>query len=211
MRRLFVSTAAALLAAPAFADDLTPPSWRFSPGSTVQHWDFSAGPAGGAPDALPLNNPYGTPILTPIGASTWFPAANGRSDIWDISGGGFLSFRVPNTGNQAQQKNLWLQVTFFSIAALPPPTYTLVSPAGAFTLVSSQVTPLANGWYHELTQWNTPSCPPFETIQIMPGQAGAITLIDQVVIDTQCIPVPGPSAAAPLALAGLAAFRRRRC
>jgi len=211
MNRISSITCALLLTAvPAFADDLTPPPWRFGAGTTVQHWDFSAGLLGGAPDALPLNNPYGTPLLTPLGASTFVANAAGRSDIWDISGGGVLSFRVPNTGVQTHQKDLWLQVTFFSVATLPPPAYTVLAPVGNFSLVSSQVTPLANGWYHQLTQWNSPICPPFESIQISPGLAGAITLIDQVVIDTYCHPVPAPSAAAPLALAGLVAFRRRR-
>ena len=53
------------------ADDLSPPPWRFTPGSTVQHWDFSSGPAGFTPDALPLNNSYGTPIMTPTTGTTW--------------------------------------------------------------------------------------------------------------------------------------------
>ncbi len=211
MNRISSITCALLLTAvPALADDLTPPPWRFGAGTTVQHWDFTAGPAGGLPDALPLFNPYGSPVFNPIGASTWVPTTFGRNDVWDISGGGFLSFRVPNTGVTAHQKDIWLQVTFFSVAALPPPTYTIVAPVGGFTLLSSQVTPLANGWYHELTKWNSPICPPFESIQINPGQVGAITLIDQVVIDTQCYQIPAPSAAAPLALAGLVAFRRRR-
>lgn len=209
-RALTLVSAVLLCAAPTLADDLTPPSWRGGPGTTVQHWDFSAGGVGGAPDAGPLLNPYGTPLFTPIAASTWFASSNGRNDVWDISGGGLLSFRVPNTGVTTHQKNLWLQVTFFSVAALPPPAFTVTSPSGVFTLTSSTVTPLANGWYHQLTEWNTAPCPPFETVQITPGQVGAITLIDQVVIDTQCIPIPAPTAAAPLALAGLIAVRRRR-
>jgi len=131
MNRISSITCALLLTAvPAFADDLTPPPWRFGAGTTVQHWDFSAGLLGGAPDALPLNNPYGTPLLTPLGASTFVANAAGRSDIWDISGGGVLSFRVPNTGVQTHQKDLWLQVTFFSVATLPPPAYTVLAPVG---------------------------------------------------------------------------------
>src|ERR1700674_1777026 len=61
------------LAGSALADDLTPPPWRGNPGTTVQHWDFSSGPTGFAPDALPLNNIYGTPVMIPVGGATWLP------------------------------------------------------------------------------------------------------------------------------------------
>ncbi len=198
------------LSGSALADDLTPPPWRFTPGSTVQHWDFSAGPGGGAPDALPLNNIYGTPIMTPTSGATWIPAAAGRNDIWQIAGGP-IQFDIPNTGIQTHMKNLWLQVTFLSIAAVPPPTYAVASINGPFTQVGAPIfTPLANGWVHELTQWTTPICPPFERVAIFPGLAGAQVLIDQVVIDTQCIPVPTPASASLLACAGLVSLRRRR-
>ena len=39
-------------AGPVWADDLTPPPWRFNPGTTVQHWDFSAGAGGGGSSRL---------------------------------------------------------------------------------------------------------------------------------------------------------------
>jgi hypothetical protein len=198
------------LAAPALADDLFPAPWRFLPGTTVQHWDFTAGPGGGAPDALPLNNPFGSPMMSPGAGAVWFPAANGRTDIWDLSGNGSLTFDIPNTGNQNNQKEVWLQVTYFSAATTPPPSYTVTSSVAPFTQISSQVTPLPGGWFHELTRWATPVCPPVEKIAIFPSQVGAITLIDQVVVDTRCFPIPTPGAATALALGGLVALRRRR-
>jgi len=205
--RAFALVAAAGFSGSAMADDLTPPPWRFNPGTTVQHWDFTGGPGGGVPDALPLNNTYGTPIMTTSTGSTWLPAAAGRTEVWDITGGS-LSFLIPNTGNQNNQKELWLQVTFFGPAPITP-FYSVATSTGAFNLVSSSITALPQGWTHELTKWTFPNCPPFERITIGPGLAGAIMLVDQVVVDTQCI-VPAPGAATLLGFGGLLAARRRR-
>lgn len=197
------------LATSALADDLTPPSWRGNPGTTVQHWDFSSGPSGFAPDALPLNNPYGTPIMSPSFGTSWLPSFGGRNDVWQIAGGS-LQFDIPNTGVSTHQKELWLQVTFLANAANPAPLYAVASPSGLFTQTGSIITPLGNGWFHELSTWATPKCPPFERISIAPLTPGAVCIIDQVVVDTQCIPVPAPGVITLAACGGLIALRRRR-
>lgn len=199
------------LASPSLADDLTPPPWRFNPGSTVQHWDFSAGAGGGAPDALPLNNSWGTPMLSPSLGSVFQSSFNGRNDVWSLSGQSALQFDIPNTGNSAHQKELWLQVTYFVPAPSPAPTYTVASATtGPFTFISSQVTALPGGWTHELTKWSTLVCPPFERISITPTLVGTVVFVDQVVVDTLCFPVPTPGVAGTLAMGGLVALRRRR-
>lgn len=211
MNRSTLSVLAILtLSGSALADDLFPPSWRFNPGTTVQHWDFSAGAGGGLPDALPLNNPYGTPNMVPPPPANFFPTFNGRNDVWSLSTGAGLNFDIPNTGVATHQKELWLQVTFFALAPGGPPGVTVGSTAGPFTQTASQITPLGNGWFHELSKWSTPICPLQERVAITPSLAGTVVFIDQVVIDTQCFPVPAPAASAPLALAGLLALRRRR-
>ena len=199
------------LAAPAFADDLSPPPWRFTPGSTVQHWDFTAGSAAGPPDALPLNNPYGTPILIPTGGANYQTTFMGRNNVWNLNsttGAGSLDFFVPNTGNALNQKNLWLQITYWSPLPGGPLGVGINSTSGPFTQLSSLITPLPGGWFHELSIWNIAVCPQSEIVHIFP--MGTVGYVDQVVIDTQCIPIPAPTAVAPLTLAGLLAARRRR-
>src|SRR5258706_381990 len=92
-------TLSAVFAPVAFADDLTPPPWRFQPDTTFQHWDFSAGAGGGVPDAPGagnFTNPYGTPMLPPVGSATWLPNFAGRNDVWSLFTGGQLVFDVPN-------------------------------------------------------------------------------------------------------------------
>lgn len=208
-----MSTLAVLaLSAPAFADDLSPPPWRFNPGTTVQHWDFTGGPGGGVPDALPFNNPYGAgPLLSPLAPAQWLPTFMGRNDVWDLMSTGVaggLDFFIPNTGNGLNQKQLWLQITYWHPLPGGPPGVQVTSGSGPFTQLSSTITPLPGGWFHELSTWSVPICPQKEVVHIFPTSAALY--IDQVVIDTQCIPIPAPAAAAPLALAGLLAIRRRR-
>ncbi|MBX3376796.1 MAG: hypothetical protein KF678_07315 [Phycisphaeraceae bacterium] len=209
IRTTCIVSVLALAAGSTLADDLTPPTWRFNPGTTVQHWDFSAGPTGGPPDAPPFNNPYGTPIMVPTTGTNWLPAIFGRNDVWDITGGS-LQFDIPNTGNSAHMKEIQIQVTYLALAPGVSPGYAVSGPSGMFTQVGGpSIIPLSNGWVHETTLWTIGVCPPFERIALFPGLAGVQFFVDQVVIDTQCI-VPTPASASLLALGGVCALRRRR-
>jgi hypothetical protein len=199
----------------ASADDLTPPPFRFGPDTTFQHWDFSAGPAGGAPDAPGTNvfNPYGTPnFIAPL-PTNWFPTVGPRSNVWAVNGGSILTFDIPNDVHPTNHvKELWLQITYWA-GAVPgvTPGSLVMDPNGVnFTLLGTTSTVLSDGWTHELTRWALPYCPPMEHVQIFPAIPGTTFWVDQVVIDTQCRQIPVPGAAALLGLAGLAGARRRR-
>jgi hypothetical protein len=197
------------------ADDLTPPPWRFQPGTTFQHWDFSAGPNGGPPDGPGINlfNPYGTPVLIPVGNSSWQASVANRNNVWAVNGGGQLVFNIPNELDPPpHQKELWLQITFFAPAPIIPPGVTVMTPNGNFfTQIGGPfTTTFADGWTHQLTQWAYPECPGFEHVTIFPPQPGVTLFVDQVVIDTRCYVVPEPGVLAMLGVAGVVAGRRRR-
>lgn len=147
--------------------------------------------------------------MTPSVGTTWQPSDFGRNDVWQIAGGS-LQFYIPNTGVATHMKELWLQVTYLANAAVPPPSYTVASNSGLFTQTGSTITSLPGGWVHELSKWTSQVCPPFERVTIFPSIPGVVSIIDQVVIDTQCIPVPAPGTGALLACGGLLAMRRRR-
>ncbi|MCC6427945.1 MAG: hypothetical protein IT435_14130 [Phycisphaerales bacterium] len=214
---MFSIRAAVLLAALAVsvgsarADDLTPPPWRFGPDTTFQHWDFTAGSAGGAPDGLPpFNNPNGTPIMTPDDPGNWLATWSNRSDIWAVNDFDKISFNIPNDGTAGYQKELWLQVTFLALAILPIGK-SITSPSGNFTLQSTQQTLLNDGWIHELSVWTLPTCPTYEDLVLTPPIPGTVVWVDQVVIDTRCTPIPAPGVASaiPCLLAAWAHWRRR--
>lgn len=209
--QLLAGLAALAWTAPILADDLIPPPWpRFSPGSTVQAWDFSAGSGGGAPDALPFSNPYGTPFLTVTDPANFLPTWNGRNDVWAVNDLDFLRFDIPNDGpNLSAIKDVWLQITYNN----QPPVVggvSLTSTLGPAMLIGTPtITPLANGWTHEASLWRFNGCPSSETLILTPPVFGTVLWVDQVVIDTSCY-VPEPTSAALGVLAGVGILRRRR-
>jgi hypothetical protein len=209
---LAATIALACAAAPTLADDLAPPTWRGSAGTTFQHWDFSAGPGGGAPDGLPpWNNPNGTPMLTASAPTNWLSSFAGRNDVWAVNANNILTFDIPNFGVQTHQKELVLQVTYFDPVPGIGIGVLVMAGSGFFTQVgSSTITQLGNGWVHEVSTWSLAVCPPMEHVQITPPVFGATSFVDQVVIDTRCFPVPGPGATALAGVAGLISRRRRR-
>lgn len=212
MNKFLLSASFVLAAtfAPSYADDLTPPTWRGNAGTTVQHWDFSSGPTGTAPDAGPFNNPNGVPFLTAPNPTNWLSSFAGRNDVWALNGTDSLSFLVPNFNQPNHQKEVVVQITFWALAAFPPSIgSTLAGPGGLFTPISSSMTALGNDWFHEVTVWHTNVCPPFERLTISPPIPGVTSWVDQVVIDTRCYPIPTPGALALLGVAGVMSRRRR--
>lgn len=209
--RITISAFASLAVAvpSALADDLTPPAWRGDPGTTFQHWGFNS-PGGGPPDSG-VNNPYGNPQMIVGPGVMWDPIdpSGQRMGSLVLSFNDTVVFEIPNHGHQAGPKELWLQYTYTSPNGLAPQAAVFEpSMGGSFTLVSSTPTHLGGGLFHRLDVYSYPSCPSSEFVTLSSGLAGATVWIDQVVIDTRCIPAPG--ALGLLAAAGALAIRRRR-
>jgi hypothetical protein len=109
--------------------------------------------------------------------------------------GGELQFTVPNVDQPNIPKQLWLQVTFSTIGNPPAPdldVFALLGPGGgpAFTEVVNQRSFAASGpnRINLKTLWTFDSCPPEELITI--AAPNVPIAIEQVVIDTQCVPEP---------------------
>jgi hypothetical protein len=198
-----------LLSSLAGAHDLLPPSWRGQEGSTYQEWDFltSADPA--APDVI--DNPYGTAVADiayDIYGEGWlyyFEELGDQVGYWDI-GTGSITVDIDNRPEPLPYKEVWVQVTYYQHIHDAPE---ITVPGGEFqygdtVLVDSA--PNLGAWYLDLSVWRIEPNPVAEQV-IFDGVAGSGAIIDQIVIDTIC--VPEPSAAALLML-GLVAVRRRR-
>lgn len=202
--RLLVLTIMVLsVCAPVIADDLNPPPWRGQPGTTFQKWEFMTPNPSPLPDAM--NNPYGIPqtMVLPGFQQVWWPELKGRMGVWPLSGS--IETTIPNSPIANPWKDVWVQLTW---SPQVPGGVVMVEErrfGGIFTEISRM--PLGGEWFHSTYHFRIYPNPDWETIFIW----GSVD-VDELVIDTQCVPEPSSLMVLAGSLFGLAGFiaRRRR-
>lgn len=196
------------------ADYYDPPPWNNSdPTFTHQEWDFTTN-ANPAPPEID-NNPYGTPVFGITGA-TWFPAAapfipgSTRTGLWAGIGSGsaVITLGIPNQKDLTKYKYVWLQVAIGSTnisglqmnVSLAPDDEQLVTvlSEGLYAMPSGE----QYGYYYEKL-WKICPQPAFETITANVNFVGGILAIDEVDVDTICIPEPATICLLSLGVFGL--------
>lgn len=195
----------------AFAGDAFPPPWRGDPGSTVQIWQFQD-PSSPFPEHF--INPYGIPQLEIVPGNEWLPGPpelpGYSGGVWCIPAGGSLSFNIPNVLDTTQEKEIYFQIKYFSPGTVPTPSG--VDAAGNQAQTCGPIFTPSPGPVPGQSYWAGSLCFPFcaggETITFSNVNPTQPMYIDQVVIDTRCIPTP--ASLALLGLAGLVVVRRRR-
>ena len=214
MKRLFaaVCVSAVLLMAGASAvraDDLYPPDWRGDPGSTYQQWEFSTDNTTPPPDDVV--NPYGTPSLTVIPYGSYKPEWNGRYGVWPLSG--FVIANIPNNPVENLYKLVQIQLTWTvepGQTTIPCVGLTATLANGMpvseeFIILLDEQTDdtLGQGWYHTTYLYKIIPNPVTETVYI-----SSSIMIDELVIDTICI--PEPATLGLLGIGGVLILVRRR-
>ncbi len=208
MKKLLLAVAMlAIIVSVSVADDLNPPPWRGLPGTTTTEWLFTT------PDPNPLpdfeRNPY-----NPVGQgammrteqnSFWEQFWEGRNGVWHLSGG--LDAWLWNRPEPNPLKEIWVQVTWWSDplqGGIP-----LVTEVDGQVIyhdgIEIQGLPHPNGWITSTFLITLPYNPPWEEVFIR----GDIW-VDQLVIDTYCVPEPSTIIALVGGFGSLLAFRRRR-
>lgn len=189
----------------AFAEDLSPPSWRGQDGTTFGAWEFSTSNQNPSPEPGYVY-PYGLPTtqVNPGLFQEWMSSWGGRDGVWPLSGE--IVVTIPNRPEPLPFKDIWVQLTWAQQAPNVWPAVSETRFNVPATLVSQ--TPLSGGWYQSVYQMQLEPNPDWERVLI----TGAIN-VDEMVIDTRC--VPEPSTVGLLALGGLifggrALLRRRR-
>jgi len=169
---------------------------RGDAGSTWQQWDFSSNSTSPSPDAG--SNPYGDPIMTINAVGGWIE----NPGAWPLSGE--IDIFIPNRP-QDEQKEILLQLTWQAgsnqTPTLPDEPWVAVTPFNSMQM-SRQDTAM-NGWTQSLFDITIWPNPPYEWITVK----GDI-IVDQLVIDTICI--PEPATIFLLGMGGLMAVRRVR-
>ena len=180
----------------AFAD-LVPP-WRGDDGSTFQQWDFSTNNPTPPPDVV--DNPYGTPLLRVTSIGDWIPGPG----AWPLSGE--IDVYIPNWPELRPEKEIWLQLTWKATDVdpfLPNEPLIGVAPFTSMNIFHMEDQDLGNGWVHtpfKINIWPNP----FEEWITIKGDI----LVDQLTIDTICI--PEPATLALLGIGGLITLIRKR-
>ncbi len=209
MRRFLATLSAIVLFTPwALADDLYPPDWRGEPRTTFEHWGFGSDQGTNWIPEL-YDNPYGSPYAyTGGGAETWLGSWQGRQGVLWISSD-TLYLHLPNHPEPNDEKIIQLQVTFWEDPSYQYPTdhpyVSVVDPNG--TSNDRQITFLGNGWHHTVWDITIPENPPYEVIALDPW-SGRDMYIDQIVVDTWC--VPEPTTIELLIVGSLFVIKRRR-
>ncbi|MBI5707656.1 MAG: PEP-CTERM sorting domain-containing protein [Armatimonadetes bacterium] len=204
----------ALQAAAAFADDLHPPPWRGAPNTTFNHWTFDNAINHNDATADQWGNTLGVGpgTISSAGGATGLLTFEGRTNVIRIAPGGWIMFLLPNKQMPPPwKKEIYVQVTSFvddgdnDVTFEPDPQ----QPPGV-TGSHTGHEDLAGGWDWDRFEFQLDRQPAFEFFRIRNLTTGTDVYIDQVVIDTRCVPEPASLAALGLGILMIASRRRQR-
>ena len=215
-RYLLLSLVAGLVALAATsvsADDLNPPPWMGLEGTTAQWWEFYNAPS--SPWAIypeAVSNMYGDPCAwvpsAPPG-SYWMNSYEGpggpEQGVWKLDTGG-MYFEIPNTEIEDRDsfKDVWIQVTYD--AGGDYANVLSLVPFGVAERLDDLHQVLDSGFFYDVWQIHLEPNPVHERIWIGPKECSLY--LDEVVIDTICI--PEPATVGLLCIGAVALVRRRR-
>jgi hypothetical protein len=205
MKKLLLAVAMlAIIVSVSVADDLNPPPWRGLPGTTTTEWLFNTQNPQPPPDfeRNPYNREGHGAMMTTEPNTFWEPFWANRTGVWHLSGG--LNAWLWNRPEPNPLKEIWVQITWWSDLPGMMPIVTERAPGTPDGRLVGDILQL-DGWRTSTFLITLPYNPPWEEVIIR----GDIW-VDQLVIDTYCVPEPSTIIALVGGLGSLLAFRRRR-
>lgn len=213
MRKALVTSVCVLWAAGlAGGEDMFPPSWRGESRTLFAVWDNWQGDL--LPDQWSSNPPQAkTPYAIAGPGTVVYQQADGRTNVVEMTQDFQLGFYLPNIPG-GTSKEIILQVTYYVDAGFNPQVLPqLEFASGEWGGQIEDYYPHGEGWITDVIRLEIEPNPEEEWIYLYARDqatwqyAWYPTYIDQVVIDTMCIPEP---ATLGLLAAGAAALLRRR-
>lgn len=194
------------------AEYINPLGWEGNPYYTHQSWDFGTGQS-------PVNadvdlNPFGEPKLGIHGLHIdWLEETLGREGVWTIKNGwAQVEGIFPNEQNEHLSKEVWIQISLHtSIRGGAPIDVFFEYPPGSYvaTAKESSVVPDADGWVYQTYLFELTPQPDWEVIGLnFSVPVGDYVAIDELVVDTRCI--PEAATLSLLSLGGLMLQKRRQ-
>jgi len=186
------------------------PPWASDEGTTLQEWTFDDDDNPAPPENI--RNEYGeAAALITVGdlGEGWLhslPGLGTQTGLWDLGSGGTIVLEIDNRDEPLPYKEIWLQVTYYMDISQPP----IVDVPGATFLGGETVIVEESGiggWYLDLSKWRMEPNPSHETI-ILTADPSWGAVIDQIVVNTICI--PEPVSLGLLAFGSLLFLRKRR-
>ncbi len=177
--------------------DLAPPGWRGAECSTKQVWTFETN----NPEVEPEidENSYGPAIATvTLGdfSSGWLdetPGMGTQTGVWDLGISGSISLNIPNCSEALEYKEVWLQVTYYEDSLIPAPSIDVMGadilPEETQILEVEDTGLLGGVWKLHKSVWRIYPNPGSEIVAVS-SDSSTTAMIDQVVIDTICVPEP---------------------
>ena len=188
------------------ADYYNPPGWDNNPYFTHQSWQFDTNANPSAPTTD--NNPFGVAGYEAMGA-TWHGSFEGRSGVWQYDEMSWTDFEVPNEP-VLPIKEVWFQATYWTDTGgqISEDSEIFADPVGGvvtFARVSREE--IGGGWYHDTWMGTIIPQPSLEKFVIF---FDGTAYVDQVDIDTRCVPIPCTVLLLGSGLIGFVGIRRRK-